>query len=66
VPLIGRTLRVTGDGLLRGEVVLLAVDAAQNWHMLTFRVDSAIEITTLPAAAAKSRNIPSRKSPPPA
>jgi hypothetical protein len=65
VPLLGRTLRVTGEVFVRSEVLLLAVDAEQNGQMLTFRVDSAAEVTTMPAAAAHQRNIPIPQQPTP-
>jgi hypothetical protein len=58
VPLQGKKVRATGEILLRAEVLLLVSDADESWHLLPFRADSASEMTTLPAAAARKLNIP--------
>jgi hypothetical protein len=58
VPLQGKAVRATGDILLRAEVLMLVSDADQTWHLLPFRADSATEMTTMPAAAARKLNIP--------
>jgi hypothetical protein len=54
VPLQGKPIRATGETLLRAEVLLLVLDAEQNWHLLPFRADSATEITTMPATIARN------------
>jgi len=65
VPLLARRLERTGDLLLRAEVVLFAIDAGQSWRLLTFRVDSATEVTSMPAALARELNLPLPQHPVP-
>jgi hypothetical protein len=56
IPLLGRVLQATGDKLLRAEVNLL-VRAGEGWQAFTFRVDSAAEMTCMPAAVARLHHI---------
>jgi hypothetical protein len=58
VPLIGKMLRATGDVLLRAELDLLIMTKSQTWEQVVFRVDSATEMTTMPAAQAQVLDIP--------
>lgn len=58
VPLLKRILRTTGDVLLRAELELLLKDANGVWRHAIFRVDSATEMTTMPASEAKRLNLP--------
>jgi hypothetical protein len=58
VPLLGRTLRATGDILLRAELDLLIKTSAQTWEQVVFLVDSGTEMTTMPAAQAQLLDIP--------
>jgi hypothetical protein len=54
VPLVGKLLWATGDVLLRGELDLLLRDNSGTWKPALFRVDSATDMTTIPAADAKN------------
>jgi hypothetical protein len=58
VPLIGKTLRATGDVLLRAELDLFIKTDAQTWEQVVFLVDPGSEMTTMPAAGAKMLHIP--------
>jgi hypothetical protein len=58
VPLRHRTLWATGDILLRGDLELLLKDSSGAWIQETFRVDSASEMTTMPAFTAKQCGLP--------
>jgi hypothetical protein len=58
VPLLERKLWATGDILLRAELDLLLKDATGNWQRETFRVDSATEMTTMPAYRAGQLGLP--------
>jgi len=58
VPLLGKTLRATGDILLRAELDLLIKTNAQTWEQVVFLVDSGSEMTTMPAAQAHLLDIP--------
>ncbi len=49
VPLLGRLLRATGQIVLRAELKLWLRDAQNVLQSATFRVDSASEMTTMPA-----------------
>ena len=62
-PLAYRTLASTGDVLLRAELDLAVKTAQGGWEVLTFRVDSATEMTTMPAAEAKAFGLPYPKQP---
>ena len=48
LPLQWRTLRATGDVLLRAEVVLALKTNRGTWDDALFRVDSGTEMTTPP------------------
>jgi hypothetical protein len=63
VPLRGKRLEATGDVLLRAEVVLLLVAVDGNWELTTFRVDSATDMPTMPAAQARMLGLPMPQEP---
>jgi hypothetical protein len=65
IPLIGKTLRATGDILLRAELDIMLKTNAQTWQQVIFRVDSATEMTTMPAAQAKLLDLPLPANPVP-
>ncbi len=48
-PLDYQILWSTGDLILRAELDLLLKDSQGNWHSKIFRVDSASDMTTMPA-----------------
>jgi hypothetical protein len=52
-PLLHQILWSTGDLILRAELDLLLKDNQGNWHARTFRVDSASDMTTMPAVDAR-------------
>jgi hypothetical protein len=59
VPLLDKKLWSTGDILLRAELDLLLKDSAGNWQPSeTFRVDSATDMTTMPAYRARQLGLP--------
>ncbi len=58
IPLLGKTVRATGDILLRAEVDLLIHTNARTWEQVVFRVDSGTEMTTMPAAQARLLDLP--------
>jgi hypothetical protein len=58
VPLLGRTVRATGDILLRAELDLKIKTNAQTWEQVVFLIDSGTEMTTMPAAQARLLDIP--------
>jgi hypothetical protein len=59
VPHLEKKLWATGDVLLRAELDLLLRDSAGNWQPAeTFRVDSATDMTTMPAYRAKQLSLP--------
>ena len=58
VPLLGKTVRATGDILLRAELDLLIQTTARTWEQVVFLVDSGSEMTTMPAAQARLLDIP--------
>jgi hypothetical protein len=58
VPLLDRILLTTGDRLLRAEITLLLKDARGVWTAALFRVDSATDMTTMPAFEAKRLDLP--------
>ena len=58
VPLLGKTLRTTGEILLRAELDLLLQTNARTWEQVLFRVDSGTEMTTLPASQARQLDLP--------
>jgi hypothetical protein len=57
-PLRHRILWSTGDLILRAYLDLLLRDGLGNWQPKTFRVDSASDMTTLPAYNAKQLGLP--------
>ena len=57
-PLAHRIHPLTGDLLLRAELDLFLKDNSGNWQKETFRVDSASEITSMPAWRAKLFGLP--------
>jgi hypothetical protein len=63
VPLVGKLLWATGDVLLRGELDLLLRDNNGILKPALFRVDSATDMTTFPAADAKNLDLPLPRSP---
>jgi hypothetical protein len=58
LPLDFQILWSTGDLILRAEVDLLLKDSQGNWHARTFRVDSASDMSTLPAYDARRLGLP--------
>jgi hypothetical protein len=54
VPLGSRTLRTTGDTVLRADLILSLETNRGAWEEVPFRVDSGTEMTTIPAYDAKS------------
>lgn len=62
VHLISKTLRATGDILVRAELALLLRDKNNILKPATFRQDSGAEITTMPAAIAKQLDLPMPKA----
>jgi hypothetical protein len=58
VPLVGKLVWKTGDILLRAELDLLIKDNTGGWQMETFRVDPGTEMTSMPAALARSLDLP--------
>jgi hypothetical protein len=64
-PLLRKLVWATGDILLRAELDLLIKDNGGAWQTETFRVDSGTEMTTMPAALAKSLDLPMPRNPVP-
>jgi len=58
VPLLGKTVRATGDILLRAELDLLIQTNAQTREQVVFLVDSGTEMTTMSAVQARLLDIP--------
>jgi hypothetical protein len=63
VALAHRTLQSTGDLVLHAEPELEAKTDQGTWEALTSRVDPGTEMTTMPAATAKSLDLPIPKRP---
>jgi hypothetical protein len=63
VPLQQRTLRATGDTVLRADLILSLKTNRGAWEEILFRVDSGTEMTTMPAYDAKSLDLPIPKKP---
>jgi hypothetical protein len=63
VPLKQRTLRATGDTVLRADLVLSLKTSRGAWEEILFRVDSGTEMTTMPAYDAKSLDLPIPRRP---
>jgi hypothetical protein len=57
-PLKFRTLRTTGEVVLRAELELAVKTNRGTWEEMTFLVDSGTEMTTMPAARAKKQDLP--------
>jgi hypothetical protein len=58
VSLIGRKIAATGDVVLRAELDLLLRDQDNALRPLTFRVDTATDMSTMPAWLARRLNLP--------
>lgn len=58
IPLGYRTLWTTGDILLWAELTLSIKTARGSREEVVFRVDSATEMTTMPAAVARQLDLP--------
>jgi hypothetical protein len=65
VPLIGRKIAATGDIVLRAELDLLLRDQGDALRPVTFRVDTATDMSTMPAWLARQFNLPLPKGPVP-
>jgi hypothetical protein len=65
VPLIERKLQSTGDVLLHAELALEIKTDQGAWKRITFLVDSGTEMTTMPAAEARKRDLPIPRKPVP-
>jgi hypothetical protein len=65
IPLLFRTLRATGDVLLRGELTLAIKTNKGTWEELPFRADPGTEMTTMPAAGARQFDLPFPRQPVP-
>jgi len=65
VPLIGRRIRATGDIVIRAELDLLLRDQDDTLRPVTFRVDTATDMSTMPAWLARQINLPLPKNPVP-
>jgi hypothetical protein len=63
VPLIDKTLRTTGDRVLRADLDLEVKTNLGTWHPFTFLVDPGTEMTTMPAWEARRRDLPIPKRP---
>lgn len=57
-PLNHRILWNSGDLILRAELDFLLKDIHGNWHARTFRVDTASDMTTMPAYDAQKLGLP--------
>jgi hypothetical protein len=57
-PLVGRTLRTTGNVVLRAPLILELKTNAGTWYDATFLVDTGTEMTTVPAFDAEVWDIP--------
>jgi hypothetical protein len=64
-PLRHHILWGTGDLILRAYLDLLLKDGQGNWHPKIFRVDSASDMTTLPAYDAKQMGLALPRHPSP-
>ncbi len=58
IRLLDRTLKSTGDKVLRAELELELRTRQDTWKRLTFLFDSGTEMTTMPAAVARSLDLP--------
>jgi hypothetical protein len=62
-PLVGRTLRTTGDVVLHAALILGLKTNRETWKAVRFRVDTGTEMTTLPAFDAKTWDLPIPRRP---
>jgi hypothetical protein len=65
VPLQARTLRTTGDLVMRAELVLSIKTSRGTWQDALFLVDSGTEMTTMEAAEARRHDLPIPRRPVP-
>lgn len=65
LPLTFRTLRTTGDRLLRAELDLVIKTHQGTWEEFPFLVDSGTEMTTMSAAEARNSDLPIPRRPVP-
>jgi hypothetical protein len=63
IPLAYRTFQSTGEVVVRAELDLELKTNQGTWATVTFLVDTGTEMTTMPAEAAKKRNLPIPKRP---
>jgi hypothetical protein len=63
VPLVFRTLRTSGDDVLRAELVLRIKTDLGSWELIPSLVDSGTEMTTMPAGVAMNRRLPIPRRP---
>jgi hypothetical protein len=63
VPLIGRRIAATGDIVLRAELDLLLRAQDDALRPVTFRVDTATDMSTMPAWLARQLNLPLPRDP---
>jgi hypothetical protein len=63
VPLLARTLKTTGDDVVRAELVLELKTNPGTWVKARFRVDPGTEMTTMLAGDAKGLDLPIPKRP---
>ena len=63
VPLLGKFVWKTGEILLRADLDLLIKDNNGGWQMEVFRVDPGTEMTSMPAALARSLDLPMPRNP---
>jgi hypothetical protein len=62
-PLAHRTLKTTGDKVLRAKVPLELRTHQNTWKRVTFVFDSGTEMTTMPAERARSLDLPIPRRP---
>jgi hypothetical protein len=62
-PLMDKTLRTTGDRVLRAELDLEVKTNLGTWESFTFLVDPGTEMTTMPACEARRWDLPIPKRP---
>ncbi len=63
VPLAYRTLRTTGDVVVRAELIMAIKTDRGTWEPFPFLVDSGTEMTTMPAGEAKHQDLSMAKQP---
>jgi hypothetical protein len=63
IPLLHRTLTTTGDKVLHAELDLELRNNQNAWKRVTFVFDSGTEMTTMPAAKARSLDLPMPRRP---